>query len=150
MFMGRLVCEPDDIRIFGRAIAREHRPGRDDATSADIALRPWKQRWPCYIRVRDAEFLDGTMTDGVSLNELMDELGSETWTTTSRRAAETGRRDIDPRKSLSQQTQLELTVPAIGRLNKWLEQCFARNGKIAEDRLAELDWPAGSSSKGSS
>jgi hypothetical protein len=141
MFMGRLVCKPDDIRVFGRAIAREHRPGRDDATPVDIELRPWKERWPCYIRVRKAEFLDGTMTDGVSLNELMNELGSDTWETTRQKAALTGRKDIDPRKSLPQQTQLELTVRAIGLLNRKLEQCFVQSGKITAARLTELDWP---------
>ena len=40
MFIARLTDEPD-IRIFGRAIGMEHEPGRDDATSSDIARRDW-------------------------------------------------------------------------------------------------------------
>jgi hypothetical protein len=50
MFIGRLTKEPNDIRIFGRAIAMRYVPGRDDATPADIAMREWKKTWPRYVR----------------------------------------------------------------------------------------------------
>jgi hypothetical protein len=141
MFMGRLVSDPIDIRVFGRAIAMEHRPGRDDATGEDIKARPWKERWPCYIRVHHAEFISGTMGDGVSLYHFMHELGSETWASTRRRAAETGARDIDPQRSLAQQSHLELTPIAIRSLNDRLEQCFHLHGKVSPDELVKLDWP---------
>ncbi len=141
MFMGRLVSDPLDIRVFGRAIAMEHRPGRDDATAEDVAARPWKERWPCYIRVHDAEFIDSTMSNGVSLYELMDELGSETWASASRRAAATGAGDINPRSSLAQQSHLELTPRAMRVLNDRLERCFEMHGKISGAELAKLDWP---------
>ena len=42
IFMGRLTRDPNDIRVFGWAIGMQHKPGRDDATLADIELRPWK------------------------------------------------------------------------------------------------------------
>ena len=66
MYIARLTDEPD-IRVFGRAIGLKHVPGRDDATPADIGRRPWKENWPHYIRVHHAEFLSGSMADGVSL-----------------------------------------------------------------------------------
>lgn len=141
MFMARLVSEPVDIRVFGRAIAMEHRPGRDDATAGDIVARPWKERWPCYIRVHDAEFINGAMGDGVSLYQLMDELGSETWASTSRRAAQSNATEINPRKSLAQQSQLELTQRAIQTLNQLLEHCFEVEGTMSSAELARLDWP---------
>lgn len=141
MFVARLVAEPVDIRVFGRAIATEHRPGRDDATAEDIAARPWKERWPCYIRVQNAEFIDGAIGDGVSLYRLMDELGAETWASTNRRAARAGTSDINPRKSVTQQSQLELTPRAINWLNDRLEQSFSKHGKISPEELAKLDWP---------
>lgn len=141
IFMARLLNEPDDVRIFGRAIAMEHRPGRDDASAKDIAMRPWKQRWPCYIRVHDAEFIDGAMRNGVSLNRMMDELGVETWVSTSQRASVTGRKDIDPRASLRQQSQLELSPRAIRWLNEHLDHCFRVHGIISSEELAKLDWP---------
>ena len=40
IFMGRLTRNPNDVRIFGRAIGIAYRPGRDDATEADISQRP--------------------------------------------------------------------------------------------------------------
>ena len=70
MFIARLTDEPD-IRVFGRAIALEHQPGRDEPTADDIALREWVLDWPYYVRVHHAEFVDGTVGDGVSLNALM-------------------------------------------------------------------------------
>ena len=36
IFLGRLTRDPNDIRVFGRAIAIAYLPGRDDATQADI------------------------------------------------------------------------------------------------------------------
>ena len=74
IFMGRLTRDPNDIRVFGWAIGMQHKPGRDDATLADIELRPWKEQWSRYIRVDRAEFVAGTMVNGVSLNELMNPL----------------------------------------------------------------------------
>lgn len=144
MFMGRLVSDPVDVRIFGRAVAMEHRPGRDDATPEEIAARPWKERWPCYVRVHDAEFIDGTMADGISLNEFMGRYGSNAWASTIRRTAETGTTDIDPRKSLAQQSQLELGPDAIRWLNERLNACLDRHGRISQERLDKLDWPEGS------
>ena len=37
IFIARLTNDPNDIRVFGRAIGTRHVPGRDDATPADIA-----------------------------------------------------------------------------------------------------------------
>jgi HKD family nuclease len=76
IFIARLTNDPNDIRVFGRAIGMRHVPGRDDATPADIARRSWKATWPRYIRVYHAEFVAGTMANGVSLNELMGALGA--------------------------------------------------------------------------
>ena len=108
MFISRLVKGPDDIRIFGRAIALKHQEGRDDATQADIQRRPWKSRWPRYIRVHHAEFVAGTMANGVSLAELMDTLGSDSFATTQRNAAR-GQGNINPRRSLRQQPAVRLS-----------------------------------------
>lgn len=61
MFMGHLVSGPNDIRVYGRAVARAYEEGRDDASAEDIARRPWLERWPHFIQVRDLEFVDGTL-----------------------------------------------------------------------------------------
>jgi hypothetical protein len=141
IFMARLVSDPEDMRVFGRALAMEHRPGRDDATAEDIQLRPWKSRWPCYVRVHDAQFLNGTLRDGVSLRVMIDELQAESWCSTSRRAAGMGGMNIDPYASLSQQSHLQLTVKAIQWLNDHLDARIHENGRIDPGELAKLDWP---------
>jgi len=83
IFIARLARDPNDIRVFGRAVGMRHVPGRDDATPEDIARRPWKAKWPLYIRVHHAEFVAGTMANGVSLNELMGTLGPNSFATTN-------------------------------------------------------------------
>lgn len=76
LFVGRLVRDPNDTMIFGRAIGRAHRPGNDEATPAEIADRPFKKNWPNYIRVHRGEFVAGTLDNGVSLSELMSTHGA--------------------------------------------------------------------------
>lgn len=77
LFIGRLVEDPNDTLIFGRVIGREHVPGRDEASAAEIEARPWKRRWGIYICMHHAEFIAGELRNGVSLTELMDVWGSE-------------------------------------------------------------------------
>jgi hypothetical protein len=67
--------------------APRHVPGRDDATPEDIARRGWKATWSRYIRVHHAEFVAGTMANGVSLNELMGALGTNSFSPTQRNAS---------------------------------------------------------------
>ncbi len=140
IFIGRLTKEPNDIRVFGRAIAMRHIPGRDDATPADIALRSWKQTWPRYVRVHHGEFVNGSMRNGVSLNELMKSLKAEAFAATQRNAT-VGTGNTDPRKAYRQQAAVELTSFGACWLNDRLEAAFARRGKVAPAHLASLDWP---------
>ena len=74
IFISRLTRDRDDIRVFGLAIGMRHVPGRDDATPADIKRRSWRKTSPHYIRVHHAQFVAGTMENGVSLYKLMDSL----------------------------------------------------------------------------
>jgi hypothetical protein len=140
MFLGRLVDQPKDTLIFGRAIGLQYLEGRDDATEADMALRDWKATWPRYIRVHSAEFINGTLSDGVSLNQMMDELGSDSFAPTQRHAA-AKHGNTDPRASLMQKAAIELTPQAIDWLNGRLSQCFDASGRISEAVLDKLDWP---------
>lgn len=141
MFIGRLTKEPNDIRVFGRAIAMRHIPGRDDATPADIALREWKKIWPRYVRVHHAEFVRGRLDNGVSLNALMNELKARSFAATFRNASR-GAGNTDPRKAYRQQAAVELSTEGAAWLVEKLEAAFRRNGKCAPAELAALDWPA--------
>ncbi len=140
IFIGRLTQEPNDIRIFGRAIGIKHEPRRDDATAEDIAIRPWKATWPRYIRVHHAEFVAGTMANGISLNELMDALGADSFLPTQRNATRR-KGNTDPRRAYRQQAAVELSKQGLAWLSDCLQAAFDEHGKVAQDILDKLDWP---------
>ena len=140
VFMGRLVSNPNDIIVFGRAIGKEYKVGDDDATDADIEFRPWKANYRHYIRVYDPEFLRGPFRNGVSLYELMDELGTDSFESTQRRAKQ-GEDNINPRNSVTQQAALRLSPESFSWLSERLEAAFSRHGKIPNETIRDLDWP---------
>jgi hypothetical protein len=140
MFMGRLVRAPTDTIIFGRAVGLRHQDGRDDATPPDIKLRPWKEKWPHYVRVHHREFVAGTLENGVSLFELMDALGSNAFEATKRNAAD-GSGNTNPRRALMQQAAVELSAEGFAWLNAKLEEAFAKFGKVPAAELNQLDQP---------
>ena len=140
MYIARLVGS-DDIRVIGRGIGLKYRPGHDDATEEDIKRRDWKSDYPRYIRVHHTEFVDGTLENGVSLLELMNSLGAQSFASTARNYADGGSRNINPRLAIRQQPSVELTDEAASWLRKRLEQCFDEHGKIRETTLSNLDWP---------
>jgi hypothetical protein len=140
IFMGRLVKKPDDIIVYGRAVAMRHEEGRDDATPADLVERPWKENWPHYIRVHYGEFVAGRLANGISLNELMEALGSGSFATTKWNA-EGGSGNVNPRSAYLQQPSVKLSDEGFHWLNERLEAAFQRHGKIAPTELERLDWP---------
>ena len=140
MFIARLTSDPNDIRIFGRAVGMKHLPGWDDATSAEIAHRKWKEKWPRYIRVHHAKFVAGTMANGVSLNELMDTLGADSFVPTQRNAAR-GEGNTNPRRAYLQQAAVELSEEGLLWLGERLQEAFEEHGMVPQDTLDQLDWP---------
>ena len=141
MFVG-VLTDDKDIRIFGRAIGMAYEHGRDDAPPKDIARRPWKKDWPRYVRVHNAEFVNGTIANGVSLNELMDTLEADSFKSTQRNAnAEDRSRNRNPRKAYMRQPSVELSDEGYDWLNDRLQRAFDHHGTVPHDRLDELDWP---------
>lgn len=140
IFMGSLTHSPKDIRIYGRAIGIRHREGRDDATTADIELRPWRKRWPHYIRVHHVEFINGTLEDCVSLGEMMDTLGPNSFGSTQEHLA-TGTGNTNPRRAYQQQASARLTPESIRWLNDRIDAAFIKHGRISPSDLEQLDWP---------
>ncbi|HWN72684.1 MAG TPA: hypothetical protein VNN15_02625 [Solirubrobacterales bacterium] len=128
MFMGHLVSGPNDIKVYGRAVATAYEEGQDDATPEDIALRPWLERWPHFIRVHDMEFVDGTLDEGVSLSELMDELGAYAFGPTAENA-DRGVGNVDPRQSIRQAAAIRLSEAGTSWLSEELELAFDQCGK---------------------
>lgn len=144
MFIGRLTSGPDDVMIHGRALALAHRETVDDASSEDLLLRPWKRDFPHYVRLHHAEFVAGTLENGVSLNAAIKALGADVFVTTQE-AVEQKRRtkeDINPKRSLRQKPAIRLTPEAHAWINTQLDERFARHGQIPPAVLETLDWPA--------
>ena len=140
IFMGRLTRNPDDIRVFGRAIGMAYREERDDATEADIIQRPWRERWPHYIRVHHAEFVDGSMGNGVSLNKLMNTLGADSFATTQEHKA-LGEGNTNPRTTFRRQPDVRLSSEGLSKLSEWLQEAFEAHGKVSRESLDKMDWP---------
>jgi PLD-like domain len=140
MFIARLVKNPADIVIYGRAIAIKHQEGRDDATPEEISLREFRQKWPVYIRVHHAEFVAGSLQHAISLREMMETLGENSFAATQQNAAEQSG-NINPRKAFLRQAQVRLSPQGIEWINARLERAFQQHGKIPTADLAQLDWP---------
>lgn len=140
MLMARMVHSPKDYRVFGWGIASEHKPSFDDATTAEIMKRPFKERWPHYIRVHDAHFLDGRLSDGISLGEMMEALRFRSFTSTLRNH-ELGSGNQEPEKSLMQKPDIELTPEGYRWLRDRLEGAIQMRGMIDLNH-AQFDRPS--------
>lgn len=141
LFTARLVRKPNDIIVFGRAIGHKYRDGKDDASLEDIRRRQWVKRWPHYIRVDHAEFLAGTMKDGVSLNTMMNELGKDAFASTQRNAR-AGKGNTDPRQAYRSSAAVQLTSEGYAWLSNRLNDAFAKQGRIPKSVLAGMNWPS--------
>ncbi len=140
LFMGRLVKEPDDIIIYGRAIGIRHKKGRDDATPDDKRRRPFKEKYSHYIRVHRAEFVAGELENGVSLNRLMWELQDYSLASTKKHS-EAGKGNTNPRSALRRQPGVKLSDEGHNWLKKELETVFENYGMLGRIELERLDWP---------
>lgn len=142
MFISRTTKDQDDHRIFGLAIATGHRKGRDEATKEDIKHREWREKYKAYVCVNEegfeAEFLTGTMENGVSLNELMDALESDSFTSTQHNAS-VGKGNINPRRSIGSKAHIRLSEEARAWLTEKLQEAFARHGKITLSDIEKSD-----------
>jgi hypothetical protein len=137
MFMGRLVGNPFDIMIYGRAIAKHHEEGVDDAVEEDFRIREWRRKYPHYIRVHSPEFMGGTLAMGVSLNELMDSLAHEAFESTRKNYA-AGRGNTDPRSAIMLQPSVMLSEKGWAWVNVRLEERLRNFGTLSKADLADV------------
>lgn len=135
-----VLTRPNDIHIFGRGIATAYRPGLDDATPGDVRQRSWKKHWSRYIHVKDVEFIDASVADGISLNDLMKELREFSFKTTKARYL-SGERNINLQRSYARRAHVELTPEAIVWLNDRLDRRFEEYGIIPPETLDNLVQP---------
>ena len=140
IFMAWATRDPTDYRIFGWAVGMKHRPGRDYVTLADLKLRPHSEHWPYYIRVDHAEFVAGTLDNGVSLYQMMKELGADSFVRTQEKAAH-GEVNINPRKSYDNRAHVTLSAEGLSWISERLQEAFDTHGKVPKAALDQLDWP---------
>ncbi len=140
MFMGRMVHSPNDTLIYGRAVGMAYEEGRDDASPADLRRRPWKSDWSRYVRVHHAEFVAGSLSNGVSLNELMDVLQANAFAPTQRNAR-FGYGNTNPRRAYLRRPSVELAPAGYTWLTARLQRAFDEHGKLEPHSLERLDWP---------
>jgi hypothetical protein len=140
MFIGRMVHSPNDIMVYGRATGHRYVPGRDDASAADKRYRDYKKKWPHYIRMTDPQFVDATLGDCVSLNEVMSELGAKAFSSTKEHQSKGGG-NIDPRKAMMRKAHMRLTNESANWISARLAQAFAKHGRIPVADLQKLHWP---------
>ena len=138
LFTSRMVKKPRDTLIFGWTVGMHYEPGRDDASAAEIKKRPFKKRWPHYIRTHNAEFIAGELSNGVSLGELMDALGSNSFASTKRNAAKR-EGNTDPHRAFRQQPSVELSPEGTAWLNRRLESAFDLYGRLKPSAVDQLD-----------
>jgi hypothetical protein len=139
MYLSRMVEHPNDYLVYGRAAATAYVDGRDDATPGDIAIRPWKAEWPHYIRVHNAEFIAGTLANGIRLSALIDDLGADSFGPTQENALR-GSGNTNPRMSVRQHPAVRLSPEGLEWINGHFDAALEQHGRLPADVLAGLDW----------
>lgn len=137
MFIARRVVALNgsaDYHIFGRAVAEAHDEARDEATEEDIRIRWWRERHRYYVRIHDAEFVEGTMAGGVSLYAMMGALEADAFASTQRNAAE-GSGNINPRQAYMRRSRVQLSPEGFAWIKERLQRAFERYGKIPAEQL---------------
>ncbi|MGO6891191.1 MULTISPECIES: hypothetical protein [Rhizobium] len=142
MFMARMVQARSDYVIYGRAIGRKHRPNLDDATEADLSLRAWKANWPHYVRVHDPIFINGSLSAGVSMVDMMEELGAASFMPTQRNLDSKSGDNINPRRAIMRKPHMELTPQACRWIADRLDKALLRHGML-DITKSSFDFPTG-------
>lgn len=140
VYLARMVRGPKDHRIYGRAIARAHDAERDEASAEEIAHREWKDHFRYYIRVDNVQLIDGPLSEGVSLYELVEALGPEAFQRTHERQL-AGETDINPKRTYARQPDVLLTFTGAAWIEARLQEAFRRTGLVQPRELERLDWP---------
>lgn len=130
-----------DYRIFGWAFGRKYQPGRDDATAAE--KKRWKQlaEWQRHIRVRDPEFVDGFMANGISLDDMEKELGANTFALTQSNTKRGKGENTNPRRIHRTQPAIKLSAEGYVWLSEKLQKAFVTHGEVPQTELDKLDLP---------
>ncbi|MCX5778740.1 MAG: phospholipase D family protein [Elusimicrobia bacterium] len=134
IYIARMTKEPNDYAIFGKAIAHAHDKTRDNVTDEDTKLYSWKKIWPHYIRVSNAVFIKGRLDNCLSLKNLMETFGSNSFASTLKNSQNNNGKNVDPRKSLRQQPGVVLSPDAAQWLNDHFNTAIEKQGSLEVEK----------------
>jgi hypothetical protein len=119
-----------DWVVFAKGkVACEHRPGIDELPQETRRRYPSAGRYPFLIWLSDVDLIGKNLTHGVSLYELFDEIGDNTFVWSQHRAAH-GQPNKEIEAIRYHRSHIELTPEAAALLDDKLAQAFAKAGKI--------------------
>lgn len=124
------IAEPHDILIYGSAIGWRHRDNEDVANAAEIVARPWKNDWANYIRVHSARFVNAELGDGISMLQMMSELGVDSFKSTQRNS-QVGMGNTDPHLAYLRKPGMLLTDVSREWINRRLDGLFRSHGQVS-------------------
>lgn len=136
LFMSRMT-EDGDMRIIGRAVAIAHDAERDVATADQTARRPWLQQWGYLVCVHHPKFIAGTLANGVSLDDLVEEVGPLAFVSTKKRLR-AGEKDIQTRRIFSQKPDAALSEEGFGWMTEQFEAALAQHGSVPDAQVSGL------------
>lgn len=120
-----MMLKDGDYAIFGKGIALKHKHNRDEASADDILKVDWKQKYPYYIRVRDTQFIDSTMSNCPGLNQLIKNLDIDSFASIQKRN-NNGEKNIKIKNSLRQKADVRLSEISA----EWVEKRFQEAVKL--------------------
>lgn len=129
LYMARLTA-PDDILIFGYATGWRHRDDEDVATKKEIDERWWKKRYRNYIRVHDGHFIDAELEVGISMREMLNELGADAWRSTQENARAGRGKNTDPFASYLRKPGMQLTDISRAWIDRRLQKMLRTHGEV--------------------
>lgn len=130
-----MITNDNDIRIYGYGFAISHDESIDIVTSKEEMINyPWRKHFSKYIRIRDAKFLKGKFSDGISLNELKNDLKHLLFHNTKQNYLN-GSGNTNPHLTYRQKADVKLSQEGRVEVFKRLEQKMKEKGIISQEEI---------------
>ena len=141
IFLARLTKKPNDYAIFGRGlVASTFLLPRDRATASDIIRIEWKKQWPLYLRLKETQFIEGSLKNGILLEDVIKKFQLNSFTRT-KTWFDNNKKNIKIRTVFCNQPDVELTKEASLWVNEKFEVALQNFGQISDEYIANLPKP---------
>ncbi len=127
----------NDYSIFARGITIAHDRVRDIAGPDDIAHIDWIEDWPILVRVKDVQFINGSLKDCPRMNDLTSDLGYESFEPTLRNYSR-GIGNISPKSALQQKSDIRLSDSGALWMERKFEEAITLRGKIPQSFIDQF------------